>query len=289
MVIQNKSSPVGLDSESQLLEGTPGVQKILTSATMRNKMENFIKAKQLDIIAAIEELEGEEGKKFQIDTWSRPHGGGGISSVLQDGAIFEKAGVNISVVYGKLPPQAVARMKADHKSLAVPEDGMLPFYACGLSVVMHPKNPKAPTIHLNYRYFETENSDGTPQAWWFGGGSDLTPSYLFEEDAQHFHKMLRDACDKHDSTYYPRFKEWCDKYFYIKHRNESRGLGGIFFDDLDDKDPEEIFSFVRDCLNSFIPTYVPIIKRRKVRELTTFIGYRSTLLISCSQYVLTCI
>ncbi|KAK9471819.1 coproporphyrinogen III oxidase [Dipodascopsis tothii] len=249
--------PVALDAPVALDQPAPARP---AGEAMRDRMEAFIKGKQQEIVAAIAAVDGTD---FRVDEWQRPGGGGGISCVLQDGNVFEKAGVNISVVYGKLPPQAVTRMRADHKSLKVPESGFLPFYACGLSLVIHPKNPNAPTVHLNYRYFETENEDGTPQSWWFGGGSDLTPSYLFEDDARFFHSQLKAACDKHDASYYPRFKEWCDKYFYIKHRNESRGIGGIFFDDLDDKDPELIFAFVRECLSSFLPTYVPIIERRK--------------------------
>lgn len=123
----------------------------------------------------------------------------------------------------------------------------------------------APTVHLNYRYFETANADGTTNAWWFGGGTDLTPNYLFDEDAIHFHRTIKDACDKHDREYYPRFKKWCDEYFSVKHRGETRGLGGIFFDDLDEgeKDQENLFSFIQDCCTSFIPSYLPILEKRK--------------------------
>ncbi|CAG8785362.1 14859_t:CDS:1, partial [Acaulospora morrowiae] len=128
---------------------------------------------------------------------------------------------------------------------------------------MHPNNPHAPTIHMNYRYFEIDNDDGTAKLWWFGGGSDLTPSYLYEEDAVHFHQTIKDACDKHDPNYYPKFKKWCDDYFFLKHRGEARGVGGIFFDDLSEKPAEEIFAFVKQCGNSFLPSYVPLIKRRK--------------------------
>lgn len=228
---------------------------------MRLKMEAFIKEKQKEIVAALEEV---DGKKFTTDTWERKSsGGGGISCVLQGGNVFEKAGVNISVVYGKLPRSAVLKMRADHKNLD-PTVESLDFFAAGLSMVLHPSNPMAPTVHLNYRYFETMNDDGSTQSWWFGGGTDLTPSYLFDEDAIHFHKTIKEACDGHDKRYYPAFKKWCDDYFYVKHRGESRGIGGIFFDDLDDKDPENLFSFVRDCLDAFLPSYLPIIEKRKV-------------------------
>jgi coproporphyrinogen III oxidase len=139
-----------------------------------------------------------------------------------------------------------------------------------LSMVLHPVNPMAPTVHLNYRYFETANPDGTSNAWWFGGGTDLTPSYLFDEDAIHFHKTIKEACDKHDKSYYPRFKKWCDNYFVNKHRSECRGIGGIFFDDLDEeeKDQENTFAFAQTCLKAFLPSYLPIIMKRKDMPFT---------------------
>ncbi|KAE9961987.1 Coproporphyrinogen-III oxidase [Venturia inaequalis] len=234
---------------------------VTSTSPMRLRMEALIREKQKEIV---KEIEAVDGQKFFVDSWDRPHGGGGISCVLQEGNVFEKAGVNISVVYGKLPRPAILRMRADHKALD-PDVDSLDFFAAGLSVVMHPKNPMAPTVHFNYRYFETANADGTSNAWWFGGGCDLTPCYLFDEDAIHFHKTIKEACDKHDKGYYPRFKKWCDEYFYNKHRGEGRGIGGIFFDDLDEttKDQEQLFSFVGDCLSAFLPQYVPILNRRK--------------------------
>ncbi|KAH0599683.1 hypothetical protein MHUMG1_02473 [Metarhizium humberi] len=233
---------------------------------MRLRMEKFIKEQQQIIV---KELEKVDGKRFRKDEWTRDNGGGGISCVLQDGNVFEKAGVNISVVYGSLPKPAIQKMHANHKMLD-PSVESLDFFAAGLSMVLHPKNPMAPTVHLNYRYFETANPDGSSQAWWFGGGSDLTPSYLFDEDAIHFHKTLKSACDSHDKTYYPRFKKWCDEYFYNKHRGECRGIGGIFFDDLDDseRDQENTFAFIQDCLKSFIPSYLPILEKRKDMPFT---------------------
>lgn len=223
-------------------------------------MEAFIKEQQQNIVR---ELEKVDGKKFIQDAWDRKEGGGGISCVLQEGNVFEKAGVNISVVYGNLPRPAIQRMRVNHKALD-PDVESLPFFAAGLSVVLHPRNPYAPTVHFNYRYFETANADGSTNAWWFGGGTDLTPSYLFDEDAIHFHRTLKEACDRHDKSYYPRFKKWCDEYFSVKHRGESRGIGGIFFDDLDEteKDQENLFSFVQDCLKSFLPAYMPLLQRR---------------------------
>ena len=177
--------------------------------------------------------------------------------------------MNISVVYGTLPRQAISKMRVNHKALD-PDVESLEFFAAGLSLVVHPINPMAPTVHLNYRYFETANEDGSTNAWWFGGGTDLTPSYLFDEDVIHFHRHIKDACDKHDKEYYSRFKKWCDEYFYIPHRGESRGVCGIFFDDLDEtvSDKENTFAFVQDALKSFAPNYISIINKRKDMPFT---------------------
>ncbi|CAM1509269.1 Fc.00g030080.m01.CDS01 [Cosmosporella sp. VM-42] len=228
---------------------------------MRLRMEKFIKEQQQLIVEGLERV---DGKKFRKDEWERPNGGGGLTCVLQEGNVFEKAGVGVSVVYGSLPKPAIEKMRVNHKTLD-PNVESLDFFAAGLSMVLHPYNPMAPTVHLNYRYFETANPDGTSQAWWFGGGSDLTPSYLFDEDAIHFHKTMRDACDAHNKDYYPRFKKWCDEYFCNKHRGEARGIGGIFFDDLDESeaDQENTFAFIQDCLKAFLPSYVPIVEKRK--------------------------
>ncbi|KAL4928259.1 coproporphyrinogen oxidase [Aspergillus undulatus] len=249
------------------------------TSPMRLRMEKLIKDHQQKIV---EELSRIDGKQFKADTWTRPNGGGGISCVLQDGNVFEKAGVNVSIVYGELPRPAIEKMRADHKSFVGADVDSLSFFAAGLSLVLHPHNPMAPTVHLNYRYFETSDPKDPingDKNWWFGGGTDLTPSYLFPEDAKHFHQTIKDACDRHDATYYPKFKEWCDKYFYIPHRRECRGVGGIFFDDLDanflestshsSQNPQEtLFSFVSDGLASFLPSYVPIIERRKDMPFT---------------------
>ena len=234
---------------------------VSVSSPMRLRMEQFIKDQQEIIVQELEKL---DGKKFRRDQWTRPKGGDGISCVLQDGNVFEKAGVNISVVYGTLPRPAIEKMRINHKAMD-PSVESLEFFAAGLSMVLHPVNPMAPTVHLNYRYFETENEDGSPQSWWFGGGTDLTPSYLFDDDAIHFHRTIKEACEKHDRGFYGRFKRWCDEYFSVKHRGESRGIGGIFFDDLDEteKDQENLFSFVQDCLKAFLPSYLPIVQRRK--------------------------
>lgn len=254
----NETEPASIAERDQLSKRESGVT---ASSPMRLRMEQFIKSQQKEIVR---ELEKVDGTSFAVDKWDRPAGGGGITCVLQDGNVFEKGGVNTSVVYGVLPRAAIEKMRVNHKALD-PDVDSLEFFAAGLSMVLHPKNPMAPTVHLNYRYFETANKDGTPNAWWFGGGTDLTPSYLFDEDAIHFHRTIKDACDAHDKTYYAKFKKWCDEYFYLPHRKESRGVGGIFFDDLDEqeKDQEELFSFAQDCLKAFLPSYLPIINRRK--------------------------
>jgi len=216
-----------------------------------------------------------DGKEFRVDSWERPNGHGmGRSMVLQDGNVFEKAGVNVSVVRGTLSPAAAKAMRSRGKETGSGEEP--PFFAAGISLVIHPKNPMAPTVHLNYRYFEVIDDSGKT-SWWFGGGSDLTPSYLREEDAIEFHSDLKAVCDKHDPEYFGKFKKWCDEYFYNPHRKESRGVGGIFFDDLDQRpanadpkldDREAIFAFSSDCLTSFLPTYLKIMQRRKDEPFT---------------------
>lgn len=225
---------------------------------MRTRMELMIMRVQADLCKA---LEGEEnfGKKFKVDRWERAEGGGGVTCVIQDGDTFEKAGVNVSVVTGMLPPAAVQQMKARGRKLS---DGALPFFAAGVSCVIHPRNPYVPTIHFNYRYFELIEPSGK-KIWWFGGGTDLTPYYLNEEDAKHFHKTLKNACDEHDETYYPKYKEWCDKYFHIPHRKECRGIGGIFFDDLETPTQEDCFQFVSTCADAVALSYIPLIKKHK--------------------------
>jgi coproporphyrinogen III oxidase len=245
-------------------------------------MEKLVKEHQMKIVNSLSRV---DGKQFVVDSWERPTGGGGISCVLQDGNVFEKAGVNVSVVYGQLPRPAIEKMRADHKSFVAADVDSLDFFAAGLSLVLHPKNPMAPTVHLNYRYFETSDPKDPingKKNWWFGGGTDLTPSYLFPEDCEHFHKTIKDVCDKHNPEYYPKFKKWCDKYFYLPHRREARGIGGIFFDDLDEEflkssphlspssksAQDSLFAFVSDGLSSFLPAYIPIINRRKDMPFT---------------------
>lgn len=230
--------------------------------TMRQRFEEMIRKAQDSICEEVERL---DGSRFHEDVWVRENGGGGISRVLQDGNVFEKAGVNVSVVYGTMPPEAVkaASARGVTRDVGYAPGEKVPFFAAGISSVMHPKNPMAPTMHFNYRYFETDRG-----LWWFGGGTDLTPAYLFEDDAKHFHGTLKKCCDRHDEAYYPKFKAWCDDYFLIKHRGERRGLGGIFFDDLNDRPADEIFKFSSDCANTVCEAYIPLVERRKDSEFS---------------------
>lgn len=187
-------------------------------------------------------LENEDGKaKFQEDSWERPGGGGGISRIIELGKLVEKGGVNFSAVYGAIPEKLKDTLGPETKS----------FYATGVSIVLHPVNPYVPIIHMNIRYFET--NDGM---WWFGGGIDLTPHYVDVQQASFFHKALKEVCERHHDDYYPKFKSWADNYFFVKHRNETRGIGGIFFDRLNQGgSKEELFGFTLDIGKSFIPIY----------------------------------
>jgi coproporphyrinogen III oxidase len=224
--------------------------------SIRGRMEAMVRQVQNAIGKAVEEL---DGKSFHEDVWTRAEGGGGTSRVLQNGNVFEKAGVNVSAVHGTLPPEVARAAMGRGGALG---DHAHTFFATGVSVVIHPHNPMAPSAHANYRYFELDESI-TPGSWWFGGGADLTPAYLFDEDIVHFHRTYKDACDRHDPFFYPRFKKWCDEYFYIAHRGECRGVGGIFFDHLNDRDPEALLAFVTSCANAFVRAYLPLVKRRK--------------------------
>ena len=224
---------------------------------MRDRIEALVRAAQEQIIAGVEGLDSGE---FRRDSWTRDGGGGGLTCVLQEGTAFEKAGVNFSAVHGVLPPAAARSMGGGQR---LPERSEpYHFYATGVSVVLHPRHPLAPTAHCNYRYFEIGDAPGAVHTWWFGGGADLTPMYLDEDDARHFHRLHREACDRHDPTYYPRFKKWCDDYFLIEHRGERRGVGGIFFDDLHG-DVEAIFRFVEDCSAAFVPAYIPLVEGKQ--------------------------
>ncbi|MFY7801891.1 MAG: oxygen-dependent coproporphyrinogen oxidase [Limnoraphis robusta] len=245
-------------------------------ADSQARVSQFMKQIQDEICQGLEQLDGKN--QFQEDSWERPEGGGGRSRVLRDGDVFEQGGVNFSEVWGQsLPPSILAQR---------PEAEGHGFYATGTSMVLHPRNPYIPTVHLNYRYFEAG------PVWWFGGGADLTPYYPFAEDAAHFHKTFKGACDRHHHEYYPVFKHWCDEYFHLKHRQEARGIGGIFFDYQDGqgelyrgphteseaakyseqigapdlRDWEALFAFVQDCGRAFLPAYGPIVERRRATE-----------------------
>src|SRR5690554_930589 len=229
---------------------------------MKEKFYKYIQNLQDQICKGLEDLDGQA--KFREDLWERPEGGGGRTRVIENGAVFEKGGVNISAVHGALP-------ETMQKAFNV---GDVDFFACGLSLVIHPKNPMVPTVHANWRYFEMydKNNGSSPlgrsggDSSWFGGGQDLTPYYLFEEDARHFHQVCKTACDKHHPEFYPKYKKVCDEYFWNAHRNEARGIGGLFFDHLvetDERSMENWYDFVTEIGNSFLDSYVPIVEKRK--------------------------
>lgn len=224
---------------------------------MKNKFYAYIQNLQDTITAGLEKVDGQA--KFKEDIWERAEGGGGRTRVIENGAVFEKGGVNISAVHGSLP-------KAMQTYFNV---GDVDFFACGLSLVIHPKNPKVPTVHANWRYFEMYDKEGNTVNQWFGGGQDLTPYYLFEEDAKHFHQTCKSACDKHNPEFYPKFKKQCDDYFWNTHRNEARGIGGLFFDHCKASEEftlENWYDFVTEVGNSFLQAYVPIVEKRKNLE-----------------------
>ncbi|MFA5240986.1 MAG: oxygen-dependent coproporphyrinogen oxidase [Sulfuricella sp.] len=202
----------------------------------------------------VERLEQVDGKSFRRDSWVRPEGGGGSSCVLEEGRVLERGGVNFSHVLGpSLPPSASA-----HR----PELAGRSFEAMGVSLVLHPRNPHAPTVHMNVRCF-VARKDGTDPVWWFGGGMDLTPYYGYEDDAVHFHQSCFDALQPFGGAHYPHFKKWCDDYFYLRHRQEPRGIGGIFFDDFSEQDFAFSFGLVQSVGDHFLPAYIPILERRK--------------------------
>ena len=216
-------------------------------------VKNYLLELQSRIVAHFEKI---DGKPFRAVYWDRPVGGGGISCVVEEGQVFERGGVNFSHVYGeKLPPSATASR---------PELAGRSFEAMGVSVVMHPRNPYCPTVHLNVRFLcaHHRSSEVTSDVWWFGGGMDLTPYYGFEEDCVHFHQTCKDTLAPFGAEYYPRFKKWCDEYFFIKHRKEPRGIGGIFFDDFNELDFEKSFKLMQSVGDHFLQAYVPILQRR---------------------------
>ncbi|MGB0778300.1 MAG: oxygen-dependent coproporphyrinogen oxidase [Flavobacteriaceae bacterium] len=221
---------------------------------MKEQFLAYINNLQDKICAAVEQVDGKA--KFKEDLWDRPEGGGGRTRVITNGKVFEKGGVNISAVHGDLPELMQKKLGVDKAK----------FFACGLSLVLHPENPKVPTVHANWRYFEMYNEDGSIADSWFGGGQDLTPYYVFDQDVVHFHQVCKNACDPFDLNYYPLYKKQCDEYFYNSHRNEGRGVGGLFFDYLktsDQKSMQDHYDFVTSVGDSFIESYIPIVERRK--------------------------
>ncbi len=217
-----------------------------------DRVKNYLQDLQTRITDELEQLDGQAG--FEADTWQREAGGGGHSMVLRDGAIFEQAGVNYSEVHGNnLPASATA-----HR----PELAGRQFRAMGVSLVIHPHNPYIPTSHANVRFFVAEKPGEDP-VWWFGGGFDLTPYYAFKDDCEHWHRIARQACDPFGPERYAEYKKWCDDYFYLKHRDEARGIGGLFFDDLNEPDFEQAFAFMRSVGDHYLPAYTPIVERHK--------------------------
>jgi len=222
--------------------------------TLNQQSSELFRQVQAEIIASLEAIDGKA--TFSTDQWERPdkkgsHGGGGTTRILRDGAVFEQAGVSFSEVHGTLPKEMASLMSN------LPQDAQ--FYACGVSLVIHPHSPMIPTTHANFRYLEVDKRS------WFGGGMDLTPYYLFAEDASHFHQQIKLSCDRFGSSLYPKFKADCDAYFYLPHRDETRGIGGIFYDYLGKEDPMNLnsyFSFSKDISRTFIPAYLPIVEKR---------------------------
>jgi len=212
-------------------------------------MVDYVRDLQNRICLALEKSDGRA--RFESKSWQRDGGGGGESRILEGGKVFEKAGVNVSVVHGQLP--AMIQKKFGSSSTE--------FFATGLSLVLHPVSPMVPTVHANYRYFEQ------PDRAWFGGGADLTPYVWSEEDFRHFHRVHKEACDRNSLELYPRYKAECDKYFWNEHRGEARGIGGIFFDYLSE-DLDKTFHFVRSCGDAFVESYVPIVERSKNKTHT---------------------
>lgn len=221
----------------------------------RDRWVEFIYGLQERICQGLEEIDGKAA--FVLDEWQREGGGGGRTKVIADGAVFEKGGVNTSVVWGDVTEAMRAQLQVTGSQ----------WFACGLSLVIHPLNPFVPTTHANWRYFETYDAEGAVADRWFGGGADLTPYYLFQEDAVHFHQAFKTAMDGFGSEHYPKYKQWCDEYFVNRHReNEMRGIGGVFYDHLrpaDDAAAEKLFAFQQANGNAFLQAYIPIVQKRK--------------------------
>ncbi|HEX3950776.1 MAG TPA: oxygen-dependent coproporphyrinogen oxidase [Steroidobacteraceae bacterium] len=214
-------------------------------------VNRYLNELQDRITAAVEKI---DSVKFKRDGWERPDGGGGESRVLSDGAVFERAGVSVSHVFGdRMPPSASSQR---------PDIAGAPFEAMGLSLVFHPRNPHVPTTHCNVRFLAVRPAGG-PEVWWFGGGFDLTPYYPYDEDVLHWHRTAHDACRSIGPDAYEKYKNWCDRYFFLPHRNETRGVGGLFFDDLNEGGFSNCFAFQRSVGDHFLPAFMPILERRK--------------------------
>ncbi|UAA38823.1 oxygen-dependent coproporphyrinogen oxidase [Paraneptunicella aestuarii] len=221
------------------------------------EIKAYLLGLQQQICQKLEEVDGVA--KFETDEWQREQGGGGVSRVLRGGAVFEQGGVNFSHVFGgELPPSATASR---------PELAGRSFQAMGVSLVIHPNNPHVPTSHANVRFFIAEKPGEDP-VWWFGGGFDLTPFYPRLEDAQHWHQVAKDLCEPFGESVYQEYKDWCDKYFFLKHRNETRGVGGLFFDDLNHWEFEKCFGFMQAVGQGYLDAYVPIVEKRKDTPFT---------------------
>lgn len=233
-------------------EQGPTATDHVDDAPLGYRMHVYVQELQRTICSRLEELDGRAA--FTMDRWSRPGGGGGVTATIEDGAVFEKGGVNISEVYGALPPRLARTLATDSER----------FYATGLSLVIHPLNPYVPTVHANIRYFALGRDLEEPEDQWFGGGADLTPYYPEFEDVRHFHRTWKRVCDRHRTADYGAFKKECDAYFYLPHREEARGVGGIFFDYIREA-PEETFHFVREAGDAFLDSYVPIVERHVER------------------------
>jgi coproporphyrinogen III oxidase len=223
----------------------------MTDSADAFRVKGYLSELQQRITAAVEAV---DEAKFRRDPWVRPEGGGGESRILSDGTVFERAGVSVSHVFGeRMPPSA---------SNARPEIAGAPFEAMGLSLVFHPRNPHVPTTHCNVRFLIAKPNAG-PAVWWFGGGFDLTPYYPYDEDVLHWHRTAREACHALGPAAYPKYKDWCDRYFFLPHRNETRGVGGLFFDDLNQGGFEPCFAFLRSVGDAFLTAYMPILELRK--------------------------
>ena len=217
-----------------------------------DQVETYLRNLQADIVSQLEAVDGQA--TFQRDSWERPGGGGGESRVLSGGAVFEQAGVGFSKVFGEQMPPSATKSR--------PELAGRGFQAVGVSLVLHPRNPYVPTTHANVRFFIAEHPTDEP-VWWFGGGFDLTPYYPFHEDVVQWHETARTACEGFGDDAYAKYKKWCDEYFFLKHRNETRGVGGLFFDDLNKPGFDDSFAFQRSVGDHFLKAYLPIVARRK--------------------------